>query len=146
THRVTTGEIDMEILFLALDREEDQRKLLSLELTGAWVNEAREIPKVIIDTLTGRVGRFPSKMQGGCTWSGIILDTNPPDDQSWWYRLAEEATPIKWQFFRQPAGDGPDAENLENLPPDYYGRLIGGKDDDWIKVYVKGEYGYIVEG
>ena len=23
---------------------------------------------------------------------GIILDTNPPDDDSWWYRLFEENT------------------------------------------------------
>ena len=51
---------DIDVLFLALDREEDVRKLLSLELTGAWINEAREIPKAIVDTLTGRVGRYPA--------------------------------------------------------------------------------------
>ena len=145
-HRVKVGELDMEVLFLALDREEDQRKLLSLELTGAWVNEAREIPKGLVDTLTGRVGRYPPKIQGGATWYGVLLDTNPPDDQSWWYRLAEEQTPDNWQFFRQPAGNGPNAENLANLPDRYYQNLIAGKDDDWIKVYVRGEYGYVVEG
>ena len=31
--------IDMEVLFLALDQPKDVRKLLSLELTGAFVNE-----------------------------------------------------------------------------------------------------------
>src|SRR5262245_51336978 len=50
THHVKADGLDMEVLFLALDKEEDLRKLLSLELTGAWVNEAREIPKAIIDT------------------------------------------------------------------------------------------------
>lgn len=145
-HMVQTKELDMEILFLALDREEDARKLLSLELTGAWVNEAREVPKAIIDALTGRVGRYPSMNQGGCTWSGIIADTNPPDDQSWWYRLAEEDTPKDWVFFSQPPGDGPDAENTANLHPAYYERIKAGKDPDWIKVYVKGEYGFLVEG
>ena len=36
--------IDCEVIFLALDQPKDVRKLLSLELTGAWVNEARELP------------------------------------------------------------------------------------------------------
>ena len=41
--------IDCEVIFLALDQPKDVRKLLSLELTGAWVNEARELPKAVID-------------------------------------------------------------------------------------------------
>lgn len=145
-HHIQTVDMDMEILFLALDRPEDIKKLLSLELTGAWVNEAREIPKTIIDTLTGRVGRYPSVSQGGCSWSGIILDTNPPDDQSWWFRLAEEELPDDWQFWSQPSGRSEEAENTSNLPPQYYKRLMSAKDDDWIKVYVDGEYGYVAEG
>ena len=40
------------------------KKLLSLELTGAWINEAREVPKAILEGLTGRVGRYPKK-EGG---------------------------------------------------------------------------------
>lgn len=39
---------------------------LSLELTGAWVNEAREIPWAVIKALQGRVGRFPAVTDGGC--------------------------------------------------------------------------------
>lgn len=145
-HYVKTNEIEMEVLFIALDRPEDAKKLLSLELTGAWVNEAREVPKAIIDALTGRVGRYPSKSMGGCTWSGIFMDTNPPDDQSWWYKLAEEEAPEGWEFFQQPSGISKHAENIENLPPDYYKRIIEGKDEDWIKVYVHGEYGFVTEG
>ncbi len=146
THHVKTADLDMEILFLALDRIEDSRKLLSLELTGAWINEAREVPKGILDALTGRVGRYPSRMQGGCTWSGILLDTNPPDTQSWWYKCAEEETPEGWEFFSQPPGTSEFAENIQNLPAGYYKRISAGKDDDWIKVYVNGEYGFLVEG
>ena len=44
--------IDCEVIFLALDQPKDVRKLLSMELTGAWVNEARELPKAVIDGLT----------------------------------------------------------------------------------------------
>lgn len=145
-HHVKTGDMDMEIFFMALDRPEDSKKLLSLEITGAWVNEAREVPKVIIDTLTGRVGRYPSKMMGGATWSGIIMDTNPPDNQSWWYKLSEEETPRDWSFFKQPSGLSPDSENIGNLPKNYYSRLTAGKDEDWIKIYVHGEYGFLNEG
>lgn len=145
-HHVITEDLDMEILFLALDRPDDVSKLLSLEITGAWLNEAREIPKAIVDGLTGRVGRFPPKNQGGCDWSGILMDTNPPDDQSWWYDMAENVFPKGWSFYQQPGGMSDEAENRENLPDQYYERMIEGKDPDWIKVYVDGEYGFVTEG
>ena len=32
THRIKKGDIDLEVIFLALDRPEDVKKLLSLEL------------------------------------------------------------------------------------------------------------------
>jgi hypothetical protein len=99
--------INMEVIFLALDQPKDVRKLLSLELTGAWVNEARELPKAVIDGLTHRVGRYPSKADGGPTWRGIILDTNPMDSDHWYFHLAEKETPkgeFKWSFFRQQGG------------------------------------------
>ena len=57
--RDNAAGVDCEVIFLALDQPKDVRKLLSLELTGAWINEARELPKAIIDGLTHRVGRFP---------------------------------------------------------------------------------------
>lgn len=145
-HRIQTPDLDAEFLFMALDKPEDARKLLSLELTGAWINEAREVEKSILDAFTGRVGRYPGKLQGGCTWSGIVMDTNPPDAESWWFRLAETETPGGWQFFRQPSGLSPTAENIENLPRDYYKRSTGGKDPDWVKVYVHGDYGFVTEG
>ena len=99
--------INMEVIFLALDQPKDVRKLLSLELTGAWVNEARELPKAVIDGLTHRVGRYPSKADGGPTWRGIILDTNPMDSDHWYFHLAEKETPkgeFRWRFFRQQGG------------------------------------------
>jgi hypothetical protein len=52
--------VQSEILFRALDRPEHVSNLLSLELTGAWGNEARELPWAVIKALHGRVGRYPS--------------------------------------------------------------------------------------
>lgn len=139
--------VEIEILFRALDRPEQIANLLSLELTGAWVNEAREVPWPIIDALTGRLMRYPSKREGGPTWSGLILDTNPPDDLSSWYRFFEERRPEGASLFKQPSARGPDAENLPNLPdPSYYENLMRGKDEEWLRVYVDGQYGFVTDG
>lgn len=43
TFYLTVGDIRAEILFLPLDTPDDAQRLLSLELTGAFFNEAREI-------------------------------------------------------------------------------------------------------
>lgn len=138
--------VELELLFRALDRPDDIKKLLSLELTGAWVNEAREVPKAVLDMLQGRVGRYPSKRDGGASWFGIIADTNPPDSDHWWYRLFEEDRPTGFEIYKQPSGLSAEAENIENLPPAYYSNMIAGKDQQWVDVYVHGKYGFISDG
>jgi hypothetical protein len=140
------NDVEAEVMFRALDRPQDVKKLLSLEATGFWFNEAREIPKAVVDMATGRVGRYPSAKDGGPSWFGIILDTNPPDTDHWWYRIFEEDKPEGWRIFRQPSARSPEAENLEHLPANYYRNLTAGKKDEWIKVYVDGEYGFVLEG
>ena len=135
-----------EFLFRALDKPQDVKKLLSLEVTGGWLNEAREIPKAIMDMLIGRLGRYPSKRIGGPSWHGLIMDTNPPDSDHWWWHLFEEDCPDNHALFRQPSGVGPDAENVENLPVGYYQNMQAGKDKEWINVYVHGEYGFVQDG
>ena len=148
---------DMECYFLALDKPKDIKKLLSLELTAGWINEAREVPKPVLDALTGRVGRYPPRRDGGPTRACVIMDTNPPDDDHWWYRLAEEERPQNWEFFTQPPAllyeDGdwvpnPEAENIRNLPNgyQYYLNQVGGKTKQWIRVYIEGKYGTIMDG
>ena len=139
-------DLEVEFLFRALDRPEHVANLLSLELTGAWVNEAREIPWAVIKALQGRVGRYPPVREGGCVDPGIIMDTNPPDDDSEWYKLFEVTAPDNVELFKQPSGRAPDAENLQNLPPDYYAHQMKGSDSDYIRVYVDGLYGYVKDG
>ena len=155
THTLRINDMRIEVLFRALDRPDDVAKLLSLELTGAWINEAKEVPKSILDMLTGRVGRYPSKRRGGPSWSGIIMDTNPPDTEHWWYRLFEDEAPPEVAIFKQPSGRSAVAENVENLlggahtpdgTPLYYARIMVGKDEEWVRVYVDGEYGYTADG
>lgn len=140
------SRVELEMWFMALDRPDHVKKLLSLEATFGWMNEAREQPKAILDALSGRVGRFPSMRDGGATWYGVIMDTNSPDTDHWWYTLAEEQHPEGFEFFHQPPGDSPQAENIANLPEGYYDRLKAGKTEEWIKVYVKGDYGFVLDG
>jgi hypothetical protein len=144
-------DLDVEILFRALDRPEHVSNLLSLELTGAWVNEAREIPWAVIKALKGRVDRYPPRNEGGSVDPGIIMDTNPPEDDSWWYRLFEERKADdedagSVEIFKQPSGRSPEAENLPNLSANYYQNLAVGADPDFIRVYVDGLYGSIKDG
>lgn len=156
---VKFNDVECIFLFRALDTPDDVRKLLSLDLTGAWVNEAKQVPKAVLDGLTGRIGRYPnSPADGYCTWSGIIMDTNPPDVDHWIYKVFEEHKLIKeedrseYQVFHQPSGLAPDAENIENLlqglrtkdgRPLYYARMMVGKSQEWINVFVHGRYGFI---
>lgn len=131
-------DVEAEILFRALDRPEDVQKLLSLDITGAYVNEGREVPRAVLDILQTRAGRYPSKAHGGATWSGIWFDTNPWHDGHWGQDLFAKKLPGH-ELYRQPGGRDPDAENVENLLEGYYDRLCIGKDREWIRVYVDGK-------
>ena len=79
------------------------------------------------------------------------MDTNPPEDDSWWYRLFEEKqadgeSAEGVEIFKQPSGRSAEAENLPNLSPNYYANLAAGADPDFIRVYVDGLYGYVKDG
>lgn len=137
----------------ALDRPDQIANLLSLELTGAWLNESRELPKEVFDAIQGRVARYPRRLNDtdgkevyGPTWEGVILDTNPPDIDHWFYKFFEEKRPENAVLFSQPGGLSADAENLPNLARNYYSNLAIGKDENYIRVYIHGEYGYLRTG
>ena len=107
-----------------------------------------------MDAATGRVGRYQSKRDKPDdvpadqwpTWFGVIMDTNPPDDDHWWYKLAEEDCPAGWAFYKQPSGLSAEAENKGNLPRNYYENLQAGKSQIWVDVYVHGRYGSVMDG
>ena len=138
--------VQCEIRFRALDRPDQVTNLLSAEYTGAWFNEARSISREIWEGMDGRIGRYPARKDGGCTWRGITLDTNPPDEDSWIYNFFEEARPANARAFYQPSGLDPAAENIPNLDEGYYENLAQGKDEFYIHVYIHGKYGYLRDG
>jgi hypothetical protein len=138
--------LNLEVLFRAIDTAEDLGRVLSLDLTGAWLNEMRELPKESLEMVLGRTGRYPPSKLGGPSWYGVIGDTNPPDTDHWFYKLFEEKRPDKFNIFYQPSGLSEAAENVKNLPSDYYQNMILGKDQEWINVYVHGKYGFVTSG
>lgn len=138
--------VHLEVLFRALDRPDQVSNLLSLEVTGAWFNEVREIPKTIIDAMDGRIGRYPSARDGGGGWHGMVFDTNPPDEDNWVFKAFEQNRPDTWEIYKQPSGLSVHAENTKHLPKDYYKNLAKGKDEMYVRVYVHGQYGYIITG
>jgi hypothetical protein len=94
--------VKSEILFLALDRPDDVKKLKSLEVTGTWLNEASELEKEVLEMAIQRSGRYPSVSKGGPTWSGVLLDYNPVPDDHWLYDLFEIERPTGYTIFRYP--------------------------------------------
>ena len=152
TYFFKVGDVECEIMFRALDDSDDVANLNSLELTFAWFNECRDINPDIVDAMSKRIGRFPSAKDGGPTWFGMWGDTNPPTMDTWWYYQMEQLDPADgvsfndngWDVFKQPSGRSVDAENVDNLPEGYYDTQ--GRSDEYIRVYIDGEYGLSTAG
>lgn len=167
--------VKSEFLFIALDGPEDIRKALSLECTGIFINESREVNGEVIDALLTRTDRYPSKKDGGATRAGGILDTNYPTIDTYLHEKMENP-PRNWSVHRQPpamvtveeyvqeygeepeedqtalGGDGttycvnPKADNLDNLSRQYYPMACEGKSQDHISVFLLCKYGRSLSG
>ncbi len=149
------GIVRLELIFIALDRPDDVRKIKSLELTGVYLNELSELPQNVLSHFKGRVnGRYPSR--SFCPepyWSGIIADTNPPSNNSWIYDDFEVKKVEGYNIFHQPPGllkndDGewirnPNADNAKHLSDSYYVQLASGQSEEFVKVFCLGQYGVV---
>lgn len=153
------GDVVSEWILLPLETPEDQKRILSMNLTGAFVSEAIEIDFDLMVAIAGRCGRFPSAADGGASWYGVVLDSNMPTDGTPWQQTVATPPP-GWQVFIQPSGLSAEAENLNwllqtpatlALPVDhpdrlakgreYYERLSTSTNPAWVKRYVMAEFG-----
>ena len=118
----------VEFLLQALQTPKDAEKVRSANWTFAIINEATSVDYEVIAAVMGRVGRFPTADMGGCTYAGLLIDTNQPPQGH--YLLDMMSHPrANWEIFHQPPAafkkvqpDGsckyelnPKAENLRNL-------------------------------
>lgn len=162
--------VEMEVYFMGMEDINAAQKLRSMELTGAHINEASEIPYEVFELLSSRIPRFPSRKEGLCAVDPvIILDYNAIPTNHWLYRYAEEIKPEnEFSFYVQPAGvlkvdatkypdaprdlEGnayimnPEADNIEFLDPTYYAGNIWGKDPEFISVNLMNNYGDVRQG
>lgn len=168
-------ECRSEWLFIPLDTPDDIRKALSLETTGLWGNEARELNPQVVDGILMRCDRYPSGKDGGATRPGAIFDTNMPDEETWWFDKMENP-PRNWSIHLQPPAvlqiddwierydrdpperetgiseDGtryvvsPECDNYQHLSKDYYPNTMEGKTLDFINVYLRCRYGRSLSG
>jgi len=161
----TTTECDC--LFRGLDSDDDVKKLLSLQLSFAFIDEIRQISPEVFKALQGRVGRYPNKTLvpprpewgvnekgapiGGCvTDEGkpnfmVFASSNPPDRGTWWGDFLE-TPPKNAAVFFQPSGRSPECDWDQYLPNNYYQNLVDSHDEEWCKVYVDGLLGASLEG
>jgi hypothetical protein len=145
---IEAGDIRSEWFMIPLEDPVDQKRLLSMQLTGVMINEFIEIDLGLVDAMLGRLGRYPRMADGGPTWFGLIGDSNFPNQGSPWHLALEVNRPPDWKVFKQPGGLNPAAENLKNLVGgrEYYERLARQQSPSWAKRYVHAEYGDDLEG
>lgn len=164
-----------EWMFIALDTPDDVRKALSLEATGMWGNEARELHPEVVEALLGRVDRYPSAKDGGATRAGAIFDTNFPDSDTWFFEKMENP-PANWSIHKQPPAiiplmdfmdeyheapdevrmatayddtvyvTNPHGDNYDNLSRKYYPNNVPGRTQDFLDVYLRCRYGRSLNG
>jgi hypothetical protein len=84
-----------------------------MQLTGGFVNEAREVAREIVVELRSRCGRYPAQKDtdGKMGWAGVIFDTNAPQDDLHYLMMWSGRTePPEWmsrmdrELMYKPAG------------------------------------------
>ncbi len=139
-------DVECEVMFRPLDTPDDVERVLSLEVTFAIIDEFVQIPRAVVEALSGRVGRFPSEKDGGATNWGVWGSSNADTEDCWWYDYFYKSPEFAyypmdpgrprmsvkrgswlpaWRrsrvtrviaYFLQPGGLSPGAENLDHLP------------------------------
>jgi hypothetical protein len=166
TYYLDFHDVRSEWIFIPFEAEEDQARLLSMQLTGAFLSECIEMDIGTLGPISGRMPRYPVGNMGSPSWFGIIADTNFPIELSAWHKFMEDP-PANWQIFKQPSGMAEDAENLNWLGQTeltaklaldnplrlhqgrtYYTRHIQtyGENHPWVKRYVLAQYGADASG
>lgn len=162
--------VDAELLFMSLDGPDQIANLLSLELTGAWINEAAEIRNEnILNDVFQRTGRYPAKHVAPLTWTGVIMDYNPPPQGSWLHKHFEVNKPARHRLYKMPPPvlierddedpdnpdkmvflPNPDAENVNNHQKgyDYWFDIAEANRHNWdyIVRFVLGDYPFGIQG
>lgn len=148
----TAAHLVME--FFGLGDKKPDEAMPGWEGSGAYLNEVNLLSPDVLMFMRSRSRRFPPREAGigfgGLTRQRIVADCNAFDDQHWCYKMFVENPPADLAFFRQPGavsrqpGGGyavnPQAENIQNLPENFYQDLWVGQPDWWIRAKLMNEF------
>jgi hypothetical protein len=134
THRINFelpdgSLVDFQADFVAIGDDSAEEVLRGYEPTIFYLNELDTLPFEVYVYASGRTGRFPPVADCGSRFHGILVDCNAPILNSECYTAFFKPSPLELKeagiaVFRQPGGRSPGAENLKNLPADYYTRQV----------------------
>jgi hypothetical protein len=142
------GVMESEWILLGLDKPEDLRRLLSLQLTGVYINETREIDYPVLFAAFSRSGRFPSPKHGKvkCTYRFLVTDSNMGVDGSLLHEFLERKSHRAIMYVKQPGALSPEADWLQYLPAGYYDDLMIGATRAWIDTHVHAKWSADLSG
>lgn len=166
-YMLSVGDIRCEVLFRGLDESADVRRLLSLQLSFAVVEEFRELNKDVYEALQARLGRYPDGVvvphkpewgndDKGNPRMGCVMEdgmpnarvwgmSNPPDMDTFFEGVLSNP-PSNTHVTIQPSGMSPEADWIHLLPSNYYETLAVGKSQDYIDVYIHAKFGKSLSG
>lgn len=139
--------VDFTVDFAAIGENSVEDVLRGYEPTAFYLNELDLLTGDVFTYAKGRCGRFPDMSEGGPTWHGIIADCNAPEFESWLHRDVFQKSVVERaaegiELFIQPGGREPNAENLENLPKNYYANQSKGAPEWYVQRMVHNRAGY----
>lgn len=148
TVHIEVGDIKSEWLLLPLETPDDQKRLLSLQLSAVFINEAREISWDLLQQAFSRTGRYPSGKAGGvnCTHRFIVCDSNLGVEGSPMHTFLEETKSPRTLYILQPDALSPQADWLQFLPENYYQDAMIGATAQWIRQHVRAMWGLDLSG
>jgi len=132
--------------FVSIQKDSIENLTRGAEFTDVMLEEADLLPEDLVKFCNGRVAQYPTReMLGpGVKASGQVdVVTNPPDTENWFYkRFVEDQLPLH-EFFQQPSGLSPEAENIENIPEGraYYENLAATEAAWYVQRMVHGRFG-----
>ena len=123
--------------FVAIGDLDAEAVMRGYEPTFWYLNEADLLHEDVFAYAVGRAGRYPGMNEGGPSWYGVIIDMNAPDPDGWAFETLIETDDEAFDYFCQPGGMDPNAENRDNLPGGYY--------ENQIKVLTKARKSYLID-
>ena len=135
--------------FIAIGDQSVEQALLGYE--GNWFNmeEWTTLSPDLATYAWGRLGRYPrpdllvNPADRFKRPRRMVATYNAPEEGHHVYDYFEvNPKPDFSRLYKQPSGLAPDAENLNNLPPNYYQDQVAANDKWWVRRFVENKYGF----